>query len=158
MDVPPRIDDFHVRPARKEDVEGICRIEKSCFPPDSFFLTRRKILYHLRGGKNLLAVAEKRRGGDIGGYLQALYDRRGYGWFNSLAVDPAFRGIGIAGALIDFMIGDARARGVRRLFLEVRDNHAGAISLYEKNDFVPLEVVPGYYDDGGDALKMVRDL
>lgn len=78
-----------------------------------------------------------------------------------IAVDPDMRGKGFGAALLDGFIADARARGSRRLFLEMRrGNPAGA--LYEARGFRAVGMRPGYYraQDGTriDALSFAVEL
>jgi len=60
------------------------------------------------------------------------------------AIAPAFRRRGLGAALLVHVIANARARGVRRLFLEMRkDNPAGI--LYAAFGFRTVGIRPGYY-------------
>lgn len=71
------------------------------------------------------------------------------------AVAPEFRGCGLGTALLEQFISSARARGIRRLFLEMRRNNAAA-SLYEKFGFRPIGERPSYYrGSGGRSLDAI---
>ncbi len=78
-----------------------------------------------------------------------------------IAVDPAVRGKGLGAALLERFIGDARARGSRRLFLEMRRGNPAA-ALYEKRGFRAVGMRPAYYrgQDGTriDALSFAAEL
>ena len=78
-----------------------------------------------------------------------------------IAVDPALRGKGLGAALLDRFIGDARARGSRRLFLEMRRGNPAA-ALYEQRGFRAVGMRPAYYrgQDGTriDALSFALEL
>lgn len=78
-----------------------------------------------------------------------------------IAVDPALRGKGLGAALLEQFIGDARARGSRRLFLEMRRGNPAA-ALYEAYGFRAVGVRPAYYrgQDGTriDALSFAVEL
>lgn len=78
-----------------------------------------------------------------------------------IAVDPARRGNGLGAALLDRFIDDAKARGSRRLFLEMRRGNPAA-ALYEARGFRAVGVRPRYYrgQDGAriDALSFAVDL
>jgi len=52
------------------------------------------------------------------------------GWLSTLFVDPAARGLGIGRALVDAVVDDMRARGLRPC-LEVLPVHSAALALYE---------------------------
>jgi ribosomal-protein-alanine N-acetyltransferase len=64
-----------------------------------------------------------------------------------IAVRPEMRRRGIAGALIERFIAQARARGGNRLFLEMRDGNP-AERLYLEHGFVPVGRRPNYYNRG----------
>jgi GNAT superfamily N-acetyltransferase len=52
------------------------------------------------------------------------------GWVSTLFVDPAARGLGVGRALVDTVVGDMRANGLRPC-LEVLPVHSAALALYE---------------------------
>ncbi len=64
----------------------------------------------------------------------------------SVWVAPAHRGSGLAGRLIDRVVGWARDRE-RPTFLMVRDDNAAAIRSYARVGFVDLGVPEGWPDD-----------
>jgi ribosomal-protein-alanine N-acetyltransferase len=61
------------------------------------------------------------------------------------AVAPAWRRRGLASELVAAAVAESRARGARRLYLEVRENNVGARKLYERLGFLPVGTRPGYY-------------
>ena len=79
-------------------------------------------------------------------------------WLRQSAPYPGYRGLGLAGFLVDKAVGFAKERGLRAVFLEVRTDNVAAVSLYEKKGFVKRGVKPGYYGDGADAYSMVFPL
>ena len=68
-------------------------------------------------------------------------DRRGYGFVDertpelAIAVVPNARGRGVGAALLDALLGRARAEGYEAISLSVDRNNAGAIGLYERHGF-----------------------
>lgn len=75
----------------------------------------------------------------------------------TIGVHPDARRGGIAATMIELMVRDLAARGVKRVFLEVAENNRPARALYEKNGFAVVGRRPKYYD-GIDAILMARDL
>ena len=61
-----------------------------------------------------------------------------------IAVMPAYRRTGIGERLIEHMVAAAKARGVARIFLEMRRGNP-AIHLYRKVGFEPIGERPQYY-------------
>ncbi|MDQ6759214.1 MAG: GNAT family N-acetyltransferase [Acidobacteriota bacterium] len=72
----------------------------------------------------------------------------------NVAVDPEFRRLGVAQALIRSEI----ERFPGEHFLEVRASNTGAQELYEKLGFQKVGVRPGYYDDPPEAGIVMRFL
>jgi ribosomal-protein-alanine N-acetyltransferase len=72
----------------------------------------------------------------------------------SLAVDPAFRGIGRE--LLAACENEAARRGASAVRLEVREDNFRAISLYERMSYSRFAAKPGYYADGATALRFAK--
>ena len=78
---------------------------------------------------------------------------------HNLAVAPAYRRRGIARALLQTVIADARRERATRITLEVRKSNEAAQRLYHSLGFMAKGVRRGYYsDDGEDALVMALEL
>jgi [ribosomal protein S18]-alanine N-acetyltransferase len=72
-----------------------------------------------------------------------------------LAVAPEARRGGVGRALLDTVIGEARAGDARLLLLEVRAGNAPALALYRSAGFFEHGVRRAYYSDNGeDAVDM----
>jgi putative acetyltransferase len=73
----------------------------------------------------------------------------GHEELKSMRTDPARRGEGIASRMLDHLIADARARGVRRISLETGsvDFFAPARALYRKAGFVSCPPFGAYTTD-----------
>ena len=77
---------------------------------------------------------------------------------NNLAVLPERRRHGIASALLQRVLTDARARGAVRATLEVRRSNDAALKLYERFGFTVTAVRRSYYTHPDeDALVLWRD-
>jgi len=79
----------------------------------------------------------------------------------TIAVDPAARRRGWGAALVEVATGIAAETGAEALFLEVADDNAAAIALYQSGRFAKVGVRKGYYphpDGAKDALVMRRAL
>lgn len=74
----------------------------------------------------------------------------------NLAVDPAYRRKGIAQSLLLDLIAHARAKGVRRVTLEVRESNEIARNFYAQNGFVDIAMRKDYYRNPvEDAIVML---
>ena len=78
-----------------------------------------------------------------------------------LAVDPACRRKGIGSKLLILLANDAKARGAKRLFLEMRRGNPAEL-LYQAHDFSPIGERYNYYrtlsGDRLDAITFCKDL
>lgn len=80
----------------------------------------------------------------------------------TIAVDPKWRGKRVGQALMRAGFADLLMSPARRMFLEVDEQNAAAIRLYEREGFSTISSRKGYYPrpDGSaaTALVMARDL
>jgi ribosomal-protein-alanine N-acetyltransferase len=77
----------------------------------------------------------------------------------NVAVDPKFRGKGLAGQMVDAVLIELGARGVRAAFLEVRESNSAARALYESRGFIEIGRRSNYYRRPvEDALVLRRTL
>ena len=85
-------------------------------------------------------------------FLFALFEE---GEVMNIALAPEMRGRGLSRLLMDALIGEAQARQVEILRLEVRLSNAPARALYEQYGFTNTGVRKGYYSmPKEDALLM----
>ena len=76
----------------------------------------------------------------------------------SLVVHPGSRGTGVGQALLARGEALALSRGCVRVALEVREDNAAAVALYTRAGYHTAHCIPGYYEDGAAALRMVKTL
>lgn len=149
-----------VREATRADLLDVFRIERQSFPQPWPFAAFERFL-----GQPGFLVAEADTpdadGNPLAGYVVAdtvPNHGRPLGHIKDLAVHSDYRGRGIGKELLSqalFILATANASSVK---LEVRESNEPAISLYESFDFHPRRRIPRYYDDGEDAIIMVRTL
>jgi len=80
------------------------------------------------------------------------------GHIMNLAIDPAFRRLGIGGLLLQRGLEYLQSLGAKACELEVRVNNQEAIALYEKFGFAIKERIKNYYRNGDDAYLMIKEL
>jgi [ribosomal protein S18]-alanine N-acetyltransferase len=145
--------DVLIRQARLTDVKSIWDIERLSFTtPWSFW----NFLSELGNPHSSILVA--------GPPLPQTWETFGYIIFwvvaeemhiMNLAVHPQFRRRGVARALLQEGLRQARARGAQIAWLEVRPSNRPALALYEAFGFQKVGLRPRYYaDDQEDALLM----
>ena len=77
---------------------------------------------------------------------------------NLLAVDPAYRRIGVGRRLLQWLESAAVVAGTFIISLEVRAGNAAATRFYEALGYRQTGCIHGYYEGVEDAIRMRRDL
>src|SRR5262245_33021207 len=140
---------------RAADLEVVLHIERASFHTP---WSRQAFLHELernRVAELWIARAGRSAGaGTVVGYL-CLWAIADEVHVTNLAVDPAWRGEGIARFLLGTLLVRHRTAGARRAFLEVRPANVEARRLYEGLGFHEVGRRRGYYvDTGEDALLL----
>jgi ribosomal-protein-alanine N-acetyltransferase len=77
----------------------------------------------------------------------------------TIAVDPAYRRLGIGERLLEVALQEGMRRGARQALLEVRAGNQAAQALYRKFGFETVGRRPRFYQDNfEDAVLMTADL
>ena len=143
---------LRIRPLIEADLGQVTAIEEACFATPWSERTFRNLLRR-RDAVLLSAVYEEAR---IAGYAAVWFVGR-EAELGDLAVAPSDRRRGIGGELVDAVLGEARTRGVVRIFLEVREGNRSAQGLYRSRGFEIVGRRRGYYaGPREDALVMRR--
>lgn len=144
-----------IRTARADDVDALCAIENAVFEGDR--ISRRSFRQLIDHETAQALVAESN--GSVAGYAMVLF-RKGSGVARlySFAIAPDFGGKGIGRSLLDAAEHVAYEHGRMMLRLEVREDNARAIRLYEQNGYRKIGQEPDYYEDGMTALRYEKTL
>lgn len=144
-----------MRPMRIDDLESVMVVERRAYPwPWSIGIFRDCLF----AGYPAWVLVEG--GAFIGhGVLSVAADEA---HVLNVCVDPARQGRGHGRALLRAMVEAARARGARRVFLEVRPSNPVAVALYEAEGFNEIGRRPRYYPAANngreDAIVMAMEL
>lgn len=143
-------EDSKIRKIEIEDINRIFEIEKASFPSPWTKETLKMQICSPIALNYLLEVHER-----IVGYIMCLlaYDEC---HVLSLAVDPKFRKKGYATKLLSYTLSTLKQRGVKYVFLEVRENNFVAIHLYLKFGFEIIGRRKGYYQDTKEDALLMR--
>jgi ribosomal protein S18 acetylase RimI-like enzyme len=148
--------DIRIRKGRLTDIDALMALEHSVFTVDH--LSRRSFRNFLTSQHSVLMVAEG--GGDtLAGYVHVLFrpqSRAARLYSIGVAAHAAGRGIGVA--LLQAGEQAARRRKAPVIRLEVQPENRAAIARYEKSGYRVTGRLPGYYNDGGDALRYEKVL
>lgn len=141
---------FRIRPACERDLVKILRIEKECFTDPWSINVFRGAMSEPHTSVFVLVDDSE----EVAGYSvsDVVLDE---GALDNLAVTAEKRGQGAGAMLLQNVLEDARNKGVKRFFLEVRKSNEKALKLYEKAGFTRLSVRKAYYQDPvEDAIVM----
>lgn len=146
------MDGVTIRPMCREDLDEVDRIERTNFSTpwrmEDFagYLTEKNAVF---------LTAEEN--GEVAGYIGAiLTDYEGDITNVSVRPDRMHRGIGTA--LVSEILTRIDARGVGRMFLEVRRSNVNAIRLYSEAGFAEAGLRKHYYRlPDEDAIVMMRE-
>ncbi len=140
-----------IRPMEQKDLECVTCIEAECFSMpwsmDAYAKTLEdeKCLY-------LVALVD----GVIVG-MCGVMNLLGEGDINNVAVTAAWRGQGIASAMLGELLKRGEEKGIEDFTLEVRAGNHAAIRTYEKLGFVSEGIRPKFYEKPvEDAVIMWR--
>ena len=141
-----------IRPWTIDDLDGIAALEAECFSDP----WSRRMLAESFLSDRFYGVAMEEEGAVVGyGGVQIGVDEAE---IELIAVSEMYRRCGRGREILESLLAIAKARGARRVFLEVRVSNAAAQILYLKCGFVGLYARPRYYEDEEDAIVMVKEL
>jgi [ribosomal protein S18]-alanine N-acetyltransferase len=148
--------DYKLRLMKESDVQAVANLEDACFAHP---WPEKEIRYEITENPVAKIYVAVDKDDDIVGYLDFMitFDSA---TISRLCVISDQRRKGIAQLLLDKMVEVCKKQKepVAWITLEVRSSNEGARKLYEKNGWQKIVVKPGYYDDGEDAVYMVRSI
>lgn len=143
-----------VRRAAGRDLPALLELEAG-FSGDR--LSARQFAHHLDASSSDLIVAAA--GAVVLGYA-LLFRRRGslVARVYSIAVAAPARGQGLGARLLLRLEAIARLHGLAEMRLEVRQDNAPALALYQRRGYQVFGTRAGYYEDGADAWRLRKSL
>ena len=138
---------IRVRQARRTDLPRVEQIEQLCFPTHPWnqeWLAKYECLVALSGTQiaGFLSLRTLVRPGE---------ERPGEFEILNVAVDPAWRRMGVAKALLHHQL----ARGGEH-FLEVRESNTAARKLYERMGFAVIGTRRDYYSNPEESAIVMK--
>ena len=144
----------NIRKAKISDLEAIKEIEDESFIKP---FTKEDLLYEISQNpvSNFLVLEKD---GLVVGFIDywVTFDSA---TIDQIAVKKSERNQGFAKILLEKSINDLKELGeVSFLTLEVRTSNEPAINLYKSFGFQKVTIKEKYYDDGEDAIYMIKGL
>ena len=146
--------DYTIVPMDESHIPQVEEIERTCFPDP----WSRKLLEDLLRDERTVSLAAVGGDGAVLGYvsLSWVLDE---GYLNNIAVRPACRRQGVAGALLEDLHRTAEEKGLSFLLLMVRASNLPAQSLYAKHGYTEAGRRKNYYlRPREDAIYMKLEL
>lgn len=146
---------WQLRRAGPDDLDAVMAIETATFLSDGW--TADGMLSELANAQCYYLVAHRPEfPGVVEGYAGLFCPRGAHeGDIQTIAVAESARRMGLGRVLMQSLVTEARKRGARQVFLEVRADNPGAKTLYESLGFAEIAVRTAYYQpDGVDAIVM----
>jgi ribosomal-protein-alanine acetyltransferase len=144
-----------IRPAELSDLDALVALEERCFEADRL---DRGSLRHALTSLTLLGLVDEDQE-QVRGYVLLRFRRQSTQVrILSLAVDPEARRRGVARALLEQLEAAARDGGATELVLELREDNAAALALYQSLGFNQTGTLLAYYHDKSDALRLSKPL
>lgn len=142
---------YQIRPMEDKDIPEVIAGEERAFGESLGF----DMLYQdlkLNPFANYLVLEID---GQVGGYI-GLWITEDTAEIINFYVEKEYQGYGYGQMLLDFAMSLCLLMQVESLSLEVREKNVKAIRLYEKNNFIFSHKRIRYYEDGEDALVMIK--
>jgi ribosomal-protein-alanine N-acetyltransferase len=144
-----------IRPATAADLDAVVELELTCLGADAWSrgLVEQGIAAALPTVSYLVAEVD----GVVVGHAVASAagdDAE----LQRIAVDPAYRRRGLAGALLAAVERRAAEDGATRLLLEVREDNTTAAAFYQSRGFGEVGRRRGYYRDGAAAVVLGKEV
>ena len=144
-----------IRPMQISDLPKVLDIEQELFPSDAW--TEQLFLGELAEVPNSRAVSVFELDGQVIGYASLRFvDREAD--VNTIAIAKQFQGQGFGKKLLVWMLEEAKLKGAREIFLDVRADNPAAVGLYQNEGFERIDIRRNYYDNKIDAIVMRKKL
>lgn len=142
-----------IREMTIDDLDQVMIIEKESF---NEHWKRKDFEYEINENafSNMVVYEKENKILGILGYYILFDDAQ----ITTIATLKEARGQGIATELMEYLIEDCNKKQCSVLSLEVRKSNSKAQNLYKKFEFIEMNIRKGYYEDGEDALFMMKAL
>ena len=144
---------MNIRLWRYEDLNGIAVLENECFSQDPWnmqMLAESFLSPHFVG-----VLMEEDGAVTAYGGIGVVEDEAE---LQLIATAEMYRRCGRGKLILARLEEEAKSRGAKTMFLEVRVSNSSALMMYLKDGFQGIYTRPRYYRDGEDAVVMKKEL
>jgi ribosomal-protein-alanine N-acetyltransferase len=143
---------MEIQEASLRDLGALRRLENACFEKDAWPILDLMAVLTWSDVVRLKAVVDNEMVGFVAGDPRPAQNA---GWIATIGVDPRYRRLGIARALLHAC---ERRMKYPRMKLTVRISNEAAIALYKREGYRTVDIWNSYYNDGEDGLVMEKIL
>ena len=142
-----------IRKMTIDDLDQVMLIEKEAF---NDHWKRKDFEYEINENEfsNMVVYEKDNKILGILGYYILFDDAQ----ITTIATLKEARGQHVATELMEYLVEDCNLKQCSVISLEVRKSNFKAQNLYKKFDFIEMNVRKAYYEDGEDALFMMKAL
>lgn len=140
-----------IRQMTESDVPAVFSI--TCESMDQYFSPEVFSYFRIQWPAGQLVYCDML--GNVRGYISGARLDRGRVSISLFAVDEKIRNTGAGSELLAFFRQRAAMEGFATIQLEVRPANTVAVEFYEKRGFMKTEFMRFFYNDGGDAIRMI---
>lgn len=148
-------DSYLLREITPDDIKDLLSIEREVYAGELPW-TRSAFLSELSSKNPHLYILAEKEGKTIGFIGCRVIDFDGH--VTNVAVAAKGQGKGLGMYLLEEAFQFSKNQECTRMSLEVRLSNKHAQSVYRKAGFISSKITPSYYDDGEDALEMIKPL
>jgi ribosomal-protein-alanine N-acetyltransferase len=156
---PPHIsgsDEYFVHPLRIDRLDEVVKLNARCFSNGENY-NYNTFGFLLNDSRNISYMAVNKSGTMIGFiFIMRAHDDSGH--ITTIGVAPECRRRGLAKRLLDHAEEVLRKKGFSSVALEVRVSNHAAQELYLQSDYLIVQTLKSYYNDGEDGYLMMKAL
>lgn len=154
--VPAPPTSYSVLPLAEKNLDDVIRLNFRCFENGENY-TKHTFSY-LLSQHNSVCLQVVTAESQMVAFLCVLLGEDGTGHITTIGVAPEHRRRGLGELLLGQLDEVLFKRGIRSVVLEVRNGNTAAQNLYKACGFTVVQRLAGYYNNGEDALLMVKAL
>lgn len=148
--------EYFVHPLRIDRLDEVVALNARCFSRGENY-SHGTFGFLLNDARNIsyMVVTES---GTMVGFIFIMRAHDDSGHITTLGIAPEHRRRGLAKRLLDHAEQSLRKKGFSSVALEVRVSNHAAQELYLQSDYVIVQTLKSYYNDGEDGFLMMKAL
>lgn len=148
--------EYFIHPLRIDRLDEVVALNARCFSRGENY-SHGTFGFLLNDARNISYMVVTDSGKMVGFiFIMRAHDDSGH--ITTLGIAPEHRRRGLAKQLLDHAEQSLRKKGLSSVALEVRVSNEAAQKLYLQSDYVVVQTLKSYYNDGEDGFLMMKAL